>query len=368
MIRKGKWTILGLVIVALLVAISCAPASAPTPTPTPTPAPTPTPSPTPTPTPTPTTKPVSLKIGSTSASSGTFIYGESIAQVVNKYAQGVTMTHVETGATFDNLRRVMAGTLDMGTVSDLSGVNECYLGIGTFDKPYPKLRLFEAKDTFWYALAVRAELPIYKVEDLTGKQFGIGAAGSGAAVAMARVFADLGINVKNYLGSYTEIVNAMKDRRIAGYAKSAREDAVDATHQDLMSYMELRFLGFTDEQKKMVEAKDPLTAWIYVKAGQIKQLPKMPGFWADGGLSVSFGSSDIPQDVGYKIAKAMFEHKEVMISGYPLHAPYADPATNLALLVSVAKESPPLHAGLVQYYKEVGLDVPARLIPPEFKA
>jgi TRAP transporter TAXI family solute receptor len=290
-----------------------------------------------------------------------------MVRVVNKYAGGITLTHVETGATFDNLRRVMSGQLEMGTVSGHSGVTECYLGVGGFTTPYPKLRLFEVAFNAFYPVAIRAELPINKVEDLAGYKFGIGAAGSDCNVQMTRTFKALGIDIKNYPGSYTEIVSAIKDRRIAGYAKSTRSmTALDSTHLDLMAFMKLRFLTFTEQQKNTVQAKEPLVPWAYIQAGQVRELPDMPGYWCPNVIAVTFGTSDISQDAGYRMAKAVFEHTDEINSAYPMHAEVGAPADCLKVYANLM-QCPPLHAGFVQYFKEKGLDIPARLIPPEYK-
>ena len=218
-----------------------------------------------------------------------------------------------------------------------------------------------------YIQAVRAELPIYKPEDLAGKQYGIGAAGSDCNIQTTRVFQVLNIPVKHYPGSYTEIVNAIKDRRIAGYAKAARENALDATHLDLMTFMQLTFLTFTEQQKNTVQARYPTTPWDYVKPGQIKELPTFPGFWIPSVISSSFTTSDLPQEAGYRIAKAVFEHADEINSAFPTRVPYSTAEMTIKIFADQLT-SPPLHAGFVQYFKEKKLDVPQKLIPPEYKA
>jgi TRAP-type uncharacterized transport system substrate-binding protein len=61
----------------------------------------------------------------------------------------------------------------------------------------------------------------------------------------------------------------------------------------------------------------------------------------------------------YLVVKALFENQADMIAVHP-SSKYMTAKNNLNFNV-------PLHAGVIRYMKEVGIDVPARLIPPEYK-
>lgn len=55
-----------------------------------------------------------LLIGSTSTSSSQYGYFVAVGQIINQHVDGVRTSVVETGATVDNLRRILRNQVDMG--------------------------------------------------------------------------------------------------------------------------------------------------------------------------------------------------------------------------------------------------------------
>jgi len=67
---------------------------------------------------------------------------------------------------------------------------------------------------------------------------------------------------------------------------------------------------------------------------------------------------DVPDDLAYRIVKAVFEHPQEMVSIHPL-AKETVPA-NLDRDTFL-----PLHPGAALYYREIGVGIPAQLVPVE---
>ena len=66
--------------------------------------------------------------------------------------------------------------------------------------------------------------------------------------------------------------------------------------------------------------------------------------------------ASLDTDMVYKLAKALFEHKDYLMKIHP-SAAYTTPE-------NAVKYSPiALHPGTIKYLKEKGIDVPARLVP-----
>jgi len=76
-----------------------------------------------------------LLIGSTSTSSSQYGYFVAVGQIINQEVDGVRSSVVETGATVDNLRRILRDQVDMGLVTTNVGYH-AYAGEGEFaDRP-----------------------------------------------------------------------------------------------------------------------------------------------------------------------------------------------------------------------------------------
>lgn len=58
-----------------------------------------------------------LLIGSTSTSSSQYGYFVAVGQIINQHVDNVRTSVVETGATVDNLRRILRNQVDMGLVT-----------------------------------------------------------------------------------------------------------------------------------------------------------------------------------------------------------------------------------------------------------
>ena len=82
-------------------------------------------------------------------------------------------------------------------------------------------------------------------------------------------------------------------------------------------------------------------------------------------LSTGQYCSQMPQDVGYRIAKAVLKGWPEVNEAYP-------PTRGLHPIEDALKHTPNVkgvyfHAGVVQLARELKIDVPAHLIPPEYK-
>ena len=65
-------------------------------------------------------------------------------------------------------------------------------------------------------------------------------------------------------------------------------------------------------------------------------------------------NEDLPDDLVYKIVKAVFEHHQELVDAHP--------AAKETLAANVDRDTfLPFHPGAVQYYREIGVDMPAAL-------
>lgn len=309
----------------------------------------------------------SYNYGSTSSASSSYLMVDALVDAINREAENVTATNVETGGTYDNMRRMQAGTIDWAN-STFHGANELYTGMGEFaGKGVPDLRHSIVTANQFNMFLVRSDLGIEDVMDLDGQEFNPGMAGSETNLNTKRGLESLGINYEEYVGATSEAVSAVKDRQIAGYAKSTSSmTTLDSSQLDVSTAMDITFLGYTDEQKDIIEADYPQIPWAYIEKGQIEGAPDMVG-WVTGILVVQVCSTRATQEDVYQVVKAWFGDMDRIIAAYPKIEKFRDPAANLEEYLTMGEQAYPLHAGAVQYYEEQGLVVPARLIPPEYE-
>ncbi|HEX7128189.1 MAG TPA: TAXI family TRAP transporter solute-binding subunit [Thermodesulfobacteriota bacterium] len=291
-----------------------------------------------------------LSIGATSASSGTYAYFVAVAEIVNQNVPNVNLTVVETGAAAENTRRVVSGAIDMG----LSGTPEdynAYNGQGEFrGRAARKLRILWYFGSNAQHYLVREDSGVRSLSDLNGKNFSPGGAGSATEKATEAFFEVLGIRPKYHRGTMGDAVNAVKDRRIVGFAKGGLGTKADSAILDVQTSVPLRALGFSDGQVATLKEKFPAQPWVKIPAGSIPGIDYEYTTWTYP-LNI-LGTTDIPEDVVYRIVKAIDQHKARQAQVYP---PVAD--FDIARLTAEMAKIP-LHPGTIRYLEEKGIRVP----------
>jgi len=309
-------------------------------------------------------------MGSTRTISSSYPQCVAQVEVINKYAPSVELTIVETGASLDNLQRLRTGDIGIGSCITNDGAAMSYKGFGKFDTPDKDLRFYFIYLMNIVHITVRADSGITTLEQLNGKKFSAGMVGAGSTYNTKEILKALNIKPDYFVGSLADAVAALKDNRIVGYSKAgAGFGAIDATTMDIMTRTKVRILGFTDEQMKIALKARPGLFYGKEPAGTIK------GYYKDhpeinsfaNGLSV-YSRTNVPQEQGYQIIKAIVEHFDEILPTIP-KAARMDPVKDTLKygLQTAQVVGLPLHAGVVQYFQEIGQEVPAILIPPEYK-
>jgi uncharacterized protein len=211
-------------------------------------------------------------------------------------------------------------------------------------------------DDLPHMYVVRADAGVHNFRDLNGKPFNAGINGSATELTTNMMFDGLGIKIEPVKGTTGDAVNAIKDRRIVGYAKAGVRDA---SILDVMATTKVTFLSFTPEEEKIVRPKLPKgILWFtipketYPGVGEIRTFGLALGVVTTTALSV---------DDGYAILQAQDKGMKEMSAAYP----------NLVGRDVWAKTlegaATPLHAGAVKFLREKGIKINPDLIPPEAK-
>ncbi len=297
-----------------------------------------------------------LAIGSTASSSSHYGYYVAVSQVINNEVEGVETNVVETGATLDNLRRLQRNQVDMGLVTT-NVAYDVYNGEGAFEgAPYEGLVLWVYGVSLQNVI-VREDSGITELSGLEGARFNPGIVGSGTEATAEAVFSALGIVPDFVRGSTGDIVDQIKDNRVAGYVKSSAGQNLDASTVDISTLTPIRVLGLTDEQASTIESELPSLSIVDVADDEAATGVAAYSTWAYATTTMS--RPDLDEDTAYKITKAICEDETVQAAAFAGLKGSDIPAMTIALSTS------PLHPGAIRYYEEIGVEVPDRLRPAE---
>lgn len=293
-----------------------------------------------------------MLIGSTSASSSHYGYFVAVSQVINEKVPGVETSVVETGATVDNLRRFARKQIDLGLVTT-NVLSQAYYGRKDF-----KGRPVKSKLLWVYVIApqnaiVRKDAGITRLAGLNGKRYNPGLKGSATEKTTEAVFEVLGIKPDYVRGSTTDIVTAVKDNHIIGYVKSGAGLKIDASSRDIATFTPIDILSLSKDQAARIQSELPEVSIVDVPAGAGPGI----GSYTTWGFAVGCSASlDLDEETAYKIVKAICEDKTIQASAMAS----VKGADFVEMTLKYATS--PLHPGAIKYFREIGANIPDRLI------
>lgn len=293
-----------------------------------------------------------MLIGSTSASSSHYGYFVAVSQVINEKVSDLDTSVVETGATVDNLRRIARNQIDLGLVTT-NVLSQAYYGKQNF-----KNRPVKSKLLWVYVIApqnaiVRKDAGIADLAGLIGQRFNPGLKGSATEKTTEAVFGLLDIKPKYVRGSTTDIVTAIKDKHIKGYVKSGSGMKIDASSRDISTFTPIDILSLTEDQTGRIQSDLPEISIVHVPAGAGPGI----GAYTTWGFAVACSASlELDEEIAYRIVKAICEDKTVQSSAM------ASVKDVDFVKMTLKYATSPLHPGTIRYFKEIGVDIPARLM------
>ncbi len=281
-------------------------------------------------------------------------YGGGVAEIWSKHVPGVKAVAEVTGASVENVKLAHKGETVIGEV--MGDVAEAgYKGLSKFQgKKYDILGMAIMYPNLLQVVTLKNS-GITDITQVKGKNISTGSPGSGTNFMTEAVLKSLGITPDSYSDSrlsFTENANALRDGTIEVGSWSVGPGT--SSILDLATTHDIRILDFTEEQReKILAANDTYSAVDLsgkVYPGVDEPVPTI-GVW-----NVMIVQASLDEDLVYKLVKALYEHRDYLEKIHP-SAAYTTPE-------NAVKYSPiPLHPGTIKYLKEVGIDVPQRLMP-----
>ncbi len=294
-------------------------------------------------------KPVLLSIASAGSGGTWYWIGSAMADVITKYSGGITASNEQTAGETENIRLVDQGKVQIGMATN-DGIHYARLGELQFkEKKYENLRALQnghlSLDT-WVSLDSKYK----KMSDLkgSGARLTWGPAGTGAEARSKAVLQAHGIDINKDIKvmflSFAEAAEALKNgtldvARMGGGIPTAAVTELTTTKD----------VTFVQPDRAIMDkiVKDyPYWAYTMVKAGTYKG--QTEDYLSPAGGTITFTRNDLPEDVVYRVQKAILEHNEDLKKVHPDAAQWdlANATKNIDI---------PFHPGAIKYYQEKGV-------------
>jgi TRAP transporter TAXI family solute receptor len=289
---------------------------------------------------------VRLNFGTASIGGVSYVFGSSLAQVLNTHVENLEISTEVTGGPVPNIGLVSTGQMDLGHVTD-SVAYEGFRGIewakksGAFDNIRA---LFATYPSAYQAFCIDGVAGIQKHADLDGKRIGFGPSGSSGDVVGHAIFGVLGIKPKKeYFLGWSDTIGNMKDGIIeaavdvGGFPHASRQE-LEATHK-------IKFLPLSDEEIEKVQKVYPyyLTGVIPANTYRDQEFDwKTIFIWNE-----VICSSSLSDDIAYMLTKAAFACQPQVARAHV--------GGETLLPENVAYITIPLHPGAIRFYEEIGI-------------
>ena len=300
--------------------------------------------------------PKTLRIGGASVGGMLYVVTAGYANMVQEYL-GVNTTVEETGGPVDNITLIQSKQNELGTAS-AGTLYEGWNGEAWANgKKHQDVR---ALVPTYYQLSYITYLqnnPINSWDELPNKVIGYGPKTGTPATQFPKHFEISGISPKEAVyGTFGDVQNQLKDGLIDGVLYIA--SLPYAPQVEMEATMEAGMLVPPEDVVDKLVEKYPYFAKDVLKKGAY------PSVKEDMTTSVMWtyivGHKDLPEDLVYEMTKKSYEEVEFLKTSLSTWDQYMKPEVMLTSPI-------PLHPGAIRYYREVGLDIPDKLIPDEMK-
>jgi TRAP transporter TAXI family solute receptor len=295
-----------------------------------------------------------LTLGTASAG-GTFaIYGNGLATLIRDHAGVPTQTQNTQGPT-QNLVLVQNRQIDVG-MTTLGPAWEAWNGELEINKGvrHRDIRaLFPMYEAPFHIVALR-KTGIASVRDLDGKTVGVGPTTATGAGYFPKWFAGFGIRVSIRSGQYMDLAGELINGRLD--AVTFASGLPNPSISELEAAQPIRIFAFSEEQRAELLKSNPFLSPFTIPAGTYRSLTAdepTVAMW-----NVAVANKAMPDSLAYAIVRAVLANQRQLVD---VHAS--------------ARETLPenivndrflwLHPGALRYYREVGVQVPTALVPPE---
>ncbi|CAN5617358.1 TAXI family TRAP transporter solute-binding subunit [soil metagenome] len=294
--------------------------------------------------------PADLTVGTASQGGTYFVYGNGMASFIGE-SLGINASGEVTGGPVQNVTLVETGEHDVGLVT-MGPALEAWNGVSELSPglEHRSIRaLFPMYQTPFQVVAL-ASSGIESVSDLDGRRVSVGPAGGTPGTYWPRYFEALGLDVTVSFAGAADAAGQLQDGLIDAFAFAAGVPI--AAFSQLAVEADVTMFGFSEEELDVVLEAEPAMAPFTIPTGTY------PGHDYDQPTvalwNFAIAHEDMPDSLAYEITKLVLENNERMTQ---IHATAEETLpeyweTNTFM---------PFHPGAVQYYEEIGIEIPEEL-------
>ncbi len=304
----------------------------------------------------------------TTATTGGTYYPVGVAIATITHAQlseteGISLTAISSAGSLENVKLLRDNQAQFAILQGPFGA-WAWNGEGPIRNPQTHMRSVGAlwKNVEHFVLLTRlvANGDMSDLNNLDGERYVLGARNSGAEQTGRFILDTLGIDYEEkftlgYMG-YGPTTNAIQDGNIVGMNIPAGAPVSSITRAFALMGNRITILNWTQEQMDALNARYPLWDWYDFPPGTYPNQSTLVRTVASPNVLVT--REDIPEEAVYQITRVIWENLATL---QEIHG-----ATNdMQLQIAINGLGAPLHPGALRYYREQGLNIPARLIPEE---
>jgi TRAP transporter TAXI family solute receptor len=303
----------------------------------------------------------------TTATTGGTYYPVGVALATITKAQlhdteGISLSAISSAGSLENIKLMRDNQAQFALLQGIFAA-WAWNGEGPISRPQTWLRsigaMWQNTDHFVLLTELTRDGTIMDLDTLDGQRFVLGARNSGAQWSGHHILTSLGIDYESkfslaYMG-YGPTAGAIQDGTIVGMNIPAGVPVTAITRAFAIAGADLTLLSFTDAQLERINARYPLWSRYVIQAGTYpNQADDLQTIAHPNVLAVR---ADIPDEAVYKITRTIFENLAAL---HEIHKATREVTLDKALTGLGA----PLHPGAARYYREQGIEIPARLAPP----
>lgn len=274
---------------------------------------------------------------------------------------GIMVQAITSAGSGENVNMLRGKEVDLAILQGLFG-KSVWNGLGAYQGK--ELKTIRSVTMLWpnveHFVVLADKVKSGSPTDIKGLRFSIGRAGSGTERSGLTIMSALGMtrnSVKGeYLG-YFESAKAMKDKRLSGANIPAGPPVAAITDLFATPGLKINVLEFTDQQLEAINRTTAYPGYRYViKSGTYPGQKKDIRTIAQPNLLVIH--EDVSDEVAYLLTKTLFDNPDFLKNVHKMGKFITRENALSGLPV-------PLHPGAMKYYQEVGLTIPAELVPPK---
>ncbi|MBA1333610.1 MAG: hypothetical protein HPY66_0003 [Firmicutes bacterium] len=282
--------------------------------------------------------------GSSSTGGGYYYATGVLAPILTDEIDYLNVTNVATGASADNVKRILMGELDFGMAHG-SNIYEGAKGIDSFQGLNgDNIRLVAYYMPGPHYFVTLKKQNIRSMKDLEGKKVACGQPGSGAQYNSDKILDILGYNVKREYLQFADAARALVDGQIS--AVGATGIPVGAI-SELSETQEIVIIPYTDEEMDKILGEvafyygDSIPAGAYKGVMEPVQTPFVPMFIVC--------HKDVPDEVVYDILEVIFRPDVYKKLGEGFGQwKFTKPGLDLMKRLG----APPIHPGAAKFYED----------------